>query len=89
MLVSIFASSILGGLSSIYGAVLGGYMIGLVEVLGIFQLSRVVGGWILPYRIIFPLLIMAVTLLVFPKGLSGLQLSGIVSRLRRGGGATL
>ena len=88
MLVSIFASSILGGLSSIYGAVLGGYMIGLVEVLGIFQLSRVVGGWILPYRIIFPLLIMAVTLLVFPKGLSGLQLSGIVSRLRRGGGAT-
>jgi branched-chain amino acid transport system permease protein len=88
MLVSIFASSILGGLSSIYGAVLGGYMIGLVEVLGIFQLSRVVGGWILPYRIIFPLLIMAVTLLVFPKGLSGLQLSGIVLRLRRGGGAT-
>ena len=89
MLVSIFASSILGGLSSIYGAVLGGYTIGLVEVLGIFQLSRVVGGWILPYRIIFPLLIMAVTLLVFPKGLSGLQLSGIISRLRRGGGATL
>ncbi len=88
MLVSIFASSILGGLSSIYGAVLGGYMIGLVEILGIFQLSRVVGGWILPYRIIFPLLIMAVTLLVFPRGLSGLQLSGIVSRLRRGGGAT-
>jgi branched-chain amino acid transport system permease protein len=87
MLVSIFASSILGGLSSIYGAVLGGYMIGLVEVLGIFQLSRVVGGWILPYRIIFPLLIMAVTLLVFPRGLSGLQLSWIVSRLKRGGGA--
>jgi hypothetical protein len=47
-----------------------------------------VGGWILPYRIIFPLLIMAVTLLVFPRGLSGLQLSGIVSRLRGGGDAT-
>jgi len=86
MLVSIFASSILGGLSSIYGAVLGGYTIGLLEIYGIFQLSRAVGGWILPYRIIFPLLIMAVTLLVFPKGLSGLQLSAITSRLRRGGG---
>ena len=86
MLVSIFASSILGGLSSIYGAVLGGFMIGLVEIYGIFQLSRAVGGWILPYRIVFPLLIMAVTLLVFPKGLSGLQLSGITARLRKGGG---
>lgn len=85
MLVSIFASSILGGLSSIYGAVLGGYMIGLVEVYGIFQLSRIVGGWILPYRIVFPLLIMAVTLLVFPRGLSGLRLSAVVSRFRRGG----
>ncbi|MDJ0273857.1 MAG: branched-chain amino acid ABC transporter permease [Nitrososphaerota archaeon] len=86
MLVSIFASSILGGLSSIYGAVLGGFTIGLVEIYGIFQLSRAVGGWILPYRIVFPLLIMAVTLLVFPKGLSGLQLSGITARLRKGGG---
>jgi branched-chain amino acid transport system permease protein len=73
MLVSIFASSILGGLSSIYGGWLGGFFVGLTEIYGIFQLSRLVGSWILPYRIIFPLLIMSATLLIFPQGLVGLQ----------------
>jgi branched-chain amino acid transport system permease protein len=73
MLVSIFASSILGGLSSIYGGWLGGFFIGLTEIYGTFQLSRLVGSWILSYRIIFPLLIMSATLLILPQGLVGLQ----------------
>ncbi|MEM3510947.1 MAG: branched-chain amino acid ABC transporter permease, partial [Nitrososphaerales archaeon] len=34
MIVSIFSASILGGLLNIYGAVLGGLLVGLVEVLG-------------------------------------------------------
>ncbi|MCX8202731.1 MAG: branched-chain amino acid ABC transporter permease [Nitrososphaeria archaeon] len=86
LLVSVFASSILGGLSSIYGAVLGGYMVGLLEVYGIFLASRV-WPWILPYRIVFPLLIMSVTLLVFPRGLAGVQLSSALLRFRKAGGA--
>ncbi|MCS7117886.1 MAG: branched-chain amino acid ABC transporter permease [Thaumarchaeota archaeon] len=86
MLVSVFASSILGGLSSIYGAVLGGYVVGLLEIYGIFLASRV-WPWILPYRIIFPLLIMSVTLLIFPRGLAGVQLSSLLARFRRSGGS--
>ncbi|MEN3047317.1 MAG: branched-chain amino acid ABC transporter permease [Candidatus Caldarchaeales archaeon] len=82
LLVSVFASSILGGLSSIYGAVLGGYVVGLVEVYGIFLASRV-WPWILPYRIVFPLLIMSVTLLVFPRGLAGVQLPSALFKFRR------
>ncbi|MCS6787864.1 MAG: hypothetical protein NZ733_01040, partial [Aigarchaeota archaeon] len=63
-----------------------GYMVGLLEVYGIFLASRV-WPWILPYRIVFPLLIMSVTLLVFPRGLAGVQLSSALLRFRKAGGA--
>ncbi|MDW8084395.1 MAG: branched-chain amino acid ABC transporter permease, partial [Candidatus Caldarchaeum sp.] len=73
MLVSIFSASIVGGLQNIYGAVIGGYLVGLAEILGTAQLASVFGVQILPYRPLIPLLAMIVTLLVVPKGLSALD----------------
>ncbi|HDI42482.1 MAG TPA: branched-chain amino acid ABC transporter permease, partial [Candidatus Bathyarchaeota archaeon] len=82
IVVSMFAASILGGLYSIYGGALGGYVVGLAEYVGIYGLKTVVGPWILPYRPVIPLIIMAVTLLIFPQGLAGLPWGAIVAKFR-------
>jgi branched-chain amino acid transport system permease protein len=75
-LASIFAASIVGGLSSIYGAVLGGYLIGLVEVLGTMYLALILApgspSVIIQYRPLIPLIAAAATLLIAPQGLAPL-----------------
>ncbi|MCD6236234.1 MAG: branched-chain amino acid ABC transporter permease, partial [Thaumarchaeota archaeon] len=73
LIVSVFAASIVGGLSSIYGAFIGGLVIGLAEILGTGYLSLSIGTWVIPYRPVIPLLIMAITLLFAPQGLTGLK----------------
>jgi len=73
MIASIFASSIVGGLYNIYGAVIGGYLIGLIEILGTHFLALEFGTWIIPYRPIMPVLAVAVTLLIAPKGILGVN----------------
>ncbi|MEM3551699.1 MAG: branched-chain amino acid ABC transporter permease, partial [Candidatus Bathyarchaeia archaeon] len=72
LLVSVFAASVLGGLSSIYGAILGGYVIGLTETLGNSILTRLLGGWVAYYRLLIPLTILCLTLLYAPRGLAGI-----------------
>jgi len=74
LIVSVFAASIVGGLTNIYGGFLGGILIGMAEVLGTGYLSLTVGTWIAPYRPIIPLTIMAITLLFAPRGLTGISL---------------
>lgn len=71
-LPSIFAASILGGLSSIYGAIAGGLIMGVAEVLGTVALAHVLGTWVAPYRPLIPLAVMALMLLVAPQGIAGL-----------------
>ncbi|MCD6341776.1 MAG: branched-chain amino acid ABC transporter permease [Thaumarchaeota archaeon] len=80
LIVSIFAASIVGGLSNIYGAFAGGILIGLAEVLGTGYLSLEIGTWVIPYRPIIPLLIMAITLLFVPRGLTGINWRKILRR---------
>jgi branched-chain amino acid transport system permease protein len=82
LIVSIFAASIVGGLLSVYGAVLGGYLIGLAEVLGTTYLAFWIGIWVLPYRPLIPLIVMAVTLLLAPKGLLGVDWLSMMRRIR-------
>ncbi|MEM3614005.1 MAG: branched-chain amino acid ABC transporter permease [Nitrososphaerales archaeon] len=84
MIVSIFSASILGGLLNIYGAVLGGLLVGLVEVLGTNLLAQIFGVWIIPYRPALPLAIMVVTLLVAPMGLASIRRSELRAVKRRG-----
>lgn len=76
LIVSIFAASIVGGLNVIYGAFLGGILIGVSETLIMSFLSQNLG--INPgYRPMIPLIIMAITLLLLPEGIGGYRWSRI------------
>ena len=72
LMTSVFSASVVGGMSSVYGAMIGGYFIGLVEVLGTIFLMDKVGLWIAPYRPLIPLIIMCFILLKAPHGIIGL-----------------
>jgi branched-chain amino acid transport system permease protein len=76
IVVSFFAGSIVGGLYSLYGSILGGFLVGLSEYLGVALLSSIVGGWIYAYKPAIPLAIMAATLLIKPEGLAALLRGG-------------
>ena len=51
-IISIFAASILGGLS-IYGAVVGGMVIGTSQIVVTSYLGSILGPWVLSYRLPF------------------------------------
>ena len=78
---SIFAASIVGGFLSIYGAIAGGILLGLTEVLGTRFLAGEFGSWLIAYRPLIPLVFIVVTLLLAPRGLAGINWS----KLRRHG----
>lgn len=69
LIVEIFAASVLGGLSSIYGAVLGGLIVGATEILVTGGAISLFGSWVSIYQKGVPLAVMVVTLLVMPRGL--------------------
>ena len=72
MIPSIFAGSIVGGFTSIYGAILGGFLVGLFEIVGTGVLADIFGYWIAQYRQIIPFAVMIVTLMILPNGLATL-----------------
>jgi branched-chain amino acid transport system permease protein len=77
LIVSTFAASIVGGLFNIYGAVLGGFLIGLAELLGTSYLASWFGAWVIAYRPLIPIIAIMVTLLLAPRGLAGINWRGI------------
>jgi branched-chain amino acid transport system permease protein len=81
LIPSVFAASIAGGFLSIYGAIAGGLLVGLTEVLGTRFLAGEIGTWMIAYRPLIPLVFIVVTLLLAPRGLAGINWS----RLRRHG----
>ena len=81
LIPSIFAASIVGGFLSIYGAIAGGLLVGLTEVLGTRFLAGEFGSWLIAYRPLIPLVFIVVTLLLAPRGLAGINWS----KLRRHG----
>jgi len=81
LIPSVFAASIVGGFLSIYGAIAGGILLGLTEVLGTRFLAGELGSWLIAYRPLIPLVFIVVTLLLAPRGLAGINWS----KLRRHG----
>jgi len=79
LIPSVFAASIAGGFLSIYGAIAGGLLVGLTEVLGTRFLAGELGSWLIAYRPLIPLVFIVVTLLLAPRGLAGINWS----KLRR------
>lgn len=80
LIVPMFTGSIVGGLYSIFGSLLGGFLIGMSEYLGSYYLATYLGGWILAYRPLIPLTIMVITLLVYPEGIGGINWGKIFRR---------
>jgi len=70
IIVSIFAASIVGGITSIYGSVLGSYIVGFSESLLTFIISLAFGQ-ILVYSRVISLIMMLIALVIAPKGLAG------------------
>ncbi|MEM1646240.1 MAG: branched-chain amino acid ABC transporter permease [Ignisphaera sp.] len=69
VVVTLFAGAIVGGLETIYGSFLGGFLVGLSEYIIPATLAPIVGSWINSYKTIVPLTIMVVTLLIKPSGI--------------------
>jgi len=80
LLISMFAGSILGGLKSIYGAVFGGLVVGGSEILVTTLGAQYVGSWVTAYEPGIPLLVMVITLLVLPGGITSLDWRRLLSR---------
>jgi branched-chain amino acid transport system permease protein len=82
LIVGVFAASIIGGLYSLYGAILGGYLVGLSEILGTSFLVSLIGAEVIPYRSLMPLIVIVVTLLIAPRGIMGVNWQNIFSSIR-------
>ena len=80
LLISIFAGSILGGLKSIYGAVAGGLVVGGSEIIVTTLGAQYIGSWVTAYEPGVPLLVMVITLLVLPGGITSLDWRRLMSR---------
>ncbi len=81
LIVEIFAASVLGGLASIYGAVLGGVIVGASEILLTTAGTALLGPWVPIYQKGIPLIIMVITLLSFPQGLVSIPFRNTLRRL--------
>jgi branched-chain amino acid transport system permease protein len=80
LLISMFAGSILGGLKSIYGAVVGGLVVGSSEIVITTLGAQYIGAWVTPYQPGIPLLVMVITLLVIPGGITSLDWRRLLQR---------
>jgi branched-chain amino acid transport system permease protein len=71
-ITSIMAGSLLGGFENVYGAIIGGFGVGLSEIIVTFWLQQLLGSWVGEYRPLVPMIILVAVLLVEPRGLQGL-----------------
>jgi len=72
-IVPLFAGAIVGGLYSVFGSLLGGFLIGLSQQIGIYLVALSIGSQFIAYKPAIPLIIMVLALLFFPEGLGSLQ----------------
>jgi branched-chain amino acid transport system permease protein len=88
--VDIFAGAVLGGLTSLYGGLIGGFIVGFSETYVIRVLTAFVnatygfaaGSQITTFQKGVPLAIMIITLLVIPKGLTSVDWRRLLRRFR-------
>lgn len=66
-----FPAVILGGLDSPSGAVIGGFVLGVVQVLGEYYLNPRLGDFGVGFHLILPFLLMILVMMVRPHGLFG------------------
>ena len=72
IITSIMAGSLLGGFESIYGAIIGGFTMGMSEILLTLAGQLVLGNWFGEYRPLIPMIFLIMVLLIEPRGIQGL-----------------
>jgi len=71
IITSIMAGSLLGGFESVYGAIIGGFTIGLSEILLTLGGQLLLGNWFGEYRPLIPMFFLIAVLLIEPRGIQG------------------
>ncbi|MBS7637487.1 branched-chain amino acid ABC transporter permease [Candidatus Bathyarchaeota archaeon] len=71
LLMSVMAGSVLGGLDNLYGAILGGLILALAQTILPGILIKNFGLWIGGYEPLVPMLVIILTLIIQPDGLTG------------------
>ena len=67
-----FSAAVLGGIGNIYGAMLGGILLGLIESLGAGYIGELTGGFLgSNYQDIFAFIVLIIVLTLRPSGLMG------------------
>jgi len=81
--VAFFSASVLGGLSSILGAGIGGIIVGAGEVLITVYGANLVGPWFLNYQSAVPLALMIIGLLLVPSGIVSINWRNVLKKVMR------
>jgi branched-chain amino acid transport system permease protein len=71
IITSIMAGSLLGGFENVYGAVVGGALVGISEIMLTVWGQAILGAWVGEWRPIIPMAFLVAVLLVEPQGLQG------------------
>ena len=67
-----FSAAVLGGIGNIYGAMIGGILLGLIEALGAGYIGDLTGGFLgSHYQDIFAFVVLIIVLTVRPSGIMG------------------
>ena len=70
--IKAFSAAVLGGIGNIYGAMLGGLLLGLIESLGAGYVGDLTGGFLgSHYQDIFAFLVLVLVLTLRPSGIMG------------------
>ncbi|MBN2336531.1 branched-chain amino acid ABC transporter permease [Candidatus Bathyarchaeota archaeon] len=73
LLISVMAGSVLGGLTSITGAILGGFLVASIQKILTYVLIRVLGVWIGGYEAMLPIIFLFIVLTIEPNGLMAIR----------------
>jgi len=71
MITPIMAGSLLGGFENVYGAVIGGIVVGVSEIMLTTWGQAILGAWVGEYRPLIPMFFLVGVLLIEPRGLQG------------------
>ena len=93
IIVDIFAGVVLGGIDSIYGGIIGGFIVGFSETYVISELTNFIdvnfgysaGAIVVNFQKGVPLAIMIIALLVIPRGLTSVDWGRLVNRITNWG----
>jgi branched-chain amino acid transport system permease protein len=70
--IKAFSAAVLGGIGNIYGAMVGGVLLGLIEALGAGYIGDLTGGFLgSHYQDIFAFIVLIIVLTLRPSGIMG------------------